>query len=41
MEYPATWSIDSAQDGFEITPILFNARAIDLAKIGRLYSRRT
>jgi CubicO group peptidase (beta-lactamase class C family) len=37
MEYPATWSIDSEQDGFEITPILLNARAIDLAKIGRLY----
>jgi CubicO group peptidase (beta-lactamase class C family) len=37
MEYPATWSIDSEQDGFEITPILINARAIDLAKFGRLY----
>ncbi len=37
MEYPATWSIDSEQDGFEITPILLNARAIDLAKFGRLY----
>ncbi len=37
MEYPATWSIDSEQDGFEITPILLNARATDLAKFGRLY----
>ena len=37
MEYPATWSIDSEQDGFEVTPILLNARAIDLAKFGRLY----
>jgi CubicO group peptidase (beta-lactamase class C family) len=37
MEYPATWSIDSDADGFEITPILLNARAIDLAKFGRLY----
>src|SRR5208283_1515432 len=36
-EYPATWSIDSEQDGFELTPILLNARAIDLAKFGRLY----
>jgi CubicO group peptidase (beta-lactamase class C family) len=37
MEYPATWSIDSDADGFELTPILLNARAIDLAKFGRLY----
>jgi len=37
MEYSATWSIDSAQDGFELTPIMLNARAIDLAKFGRLY----
>jgi CubicO group peptidase (beta-lactamase class C family) len=37
MEFPATWSIDSEQDGFEVTPILLNARAIDLAKFGRLY----
>jgi len=37
MEYPATWSIDSEQDGFELTPILLNARAIDLAKFGQLY----
>ena len=37
MEYPATWSIDSEEDNFELTPILLNARAIDLAKFGRLY----
>ena len=37
MEYPATWSIDSDRDDFELTPILLNARAIDLAKFGRLY----
>ena len=37
MEYPATWSVDSEQDNFELTPILLNARAIDLAKFGRLY----
>ena len=37
MEYPATWSIDSESDNFELTPILLNARAIDLAKFGRLY----
>lgn len=36
-EYPATWSIDSASDDFELAPILLNARAIDLAKFGRLY----
>jgi len=36
-EYPATWSVDSEQDGFEIAAILLNARAIDLAKFGRLY----
>ena len=37
MEFPATWSIDGDADGFELTPILLNARAIDLAKFGRLY----
>lgn len=37
MEFPATWSFDSDEDGFEITPTLLNARAIDLAKFGRLY----
>ena len=37
MEYSATWSIDSEKDDFELTPILLNARAIDLVKFGRLY----
>ncbi len=37
-EYPATWSIDSEEDGFELTPILLNARAIDFAKFGQLYA---
>jgi CubicO group peptidase (beta-lactamase class C family) len=37
MEYSATWSIDSEQDGFEVTPTLLNARAIDFAKFGWLY----
>ena len=37
MEYPATWSIDSEADGFELMAALLNARAIDLAKFGRLY----
>jgi CubicO group peptidase (beta-lactamase class C family) len=40
MEFAATWSIDGEQDDFEITPILLNARAIDLAKFGRLYLDR-
>jgi CubicO group peptidase (beta-lactamase class C family) len=40
MEYPATLSIDGKPDDFEITPILLNARAIDLAKFGRLYLNR-
>lgn len=37
MEYPATWSIDGKRDDFEITPTMLNARAIDMAKFGRLY----
>ena len=37
MEYPATWSIDSEQDGLELTHVALNARAIDFAKFGRLY----
>jgi CubicO group peptidase (beta-lactamase class C family) len=37
MEYPATWSIDSEQDGLEMAFVLLNARAIDYAKFGRLY----
>jgi len=37
MEYPATWSLDSVQDGFELTHVALNARAIDFAKFGQLY----
>jgi CubicO group peptidase (beta-lactamase class C family) len=40
MEYPATWSIDSNEDGLELTPAALNARAIDYAKFGRLYLNR-
>ncbi|MFA5078000.1 MAG: serine hydrolase [Dehalococcoidia bacterium] len=37
MEYPASWSLDSEQDGFEQAASGFNARAIDFAKFGRLF----
>jgi len=37
MEYPATWSIDSEEDGLELMYVLLNARAIDFAKFGRLF----
>jgi CubicO group peptidase (beta-lactamase class C family) len=37
MEFPATWSIDSDDAGFERMDNGFNARAIGLAKIGPLY----
>lgn len=37
MEYSATWSIDSEQDGLETAFVLLNARAIDFAKFGRLF----
>jgi len=37
MEYPATWSLDSVRDGFELTHVALNARAIDYAKFGQLY----
>ncbi len=37
MEYPACWSLDSEQDGFEQAASGFNARAIDFAKFGRLF----
>lgn len=40
MEYPASWSIDSAESGFENMGIGINARAVDLAKFGRLYLRQ-
>jgi CubicO group peptidase (beta-lactamase class C family) len=37
MEYPATWSLDSYEDGFELTHVALNARAIDFAKFGQLF----
>jgi CubicO group peptidase (beta-lactamase class C family) len=37
MEYPASWSLDSAQSGFEKMAMGLNARAIDFAKFGQLY----
>lgn len=37
MEYPAIWSMNSEEDGFESTPSGLNARAIDFAKIGKLF----
>ena len=37
MEYPATWSLDSYEDGFELTHVALNARAIDYAKFGQLF----
>jgi CubicO group peptidase (beta-lactamase class C family) len=36
MEFPASWSLDSAQSGFEKMESGINARAIDFAKFGRL-----
>jgi CubicO group peptidase (beta-lactamase class C family) len=37
MEYPASWSLDSTQSGFERMATGINARAIDFAKFGELY----
>ena len=37
MEYPALWSLDSEQDGFELSHVALNARAIDFAKFGQLF----
>jgi CubicO group peptidase (beta-lactamase class C family) len=37
MEYPATWSLDSEADGFELSHVALNARAIDFAKFGQLF----
>ena len=37
MEYPASWSLDSETDGFEKMESGLNARAIDFAKLGRLF----
>lgn len=37
MEYPASWTIDSIESGFEKMESGINARAIDFAKFGRLF----
>lgn len=37
MEYDATWSIDRKKNGLEKAFCCINARAVDFAKIGRLY----
>jgi CubicO group peptidase (beta-lactamase class C family) len=39
-EYPASWSLDSQPTGFEKMESGINARAIDFAKLGRLYLNR-
>jgi CubicO group peptidase (beta-lactamase class C family) len=36
-EFPASWSLDSQETGFEKMESGINARAIDFAKFGRLY----
>jgi len=40
MEYPASWCLDSDAGGFELMMSGLNARAIDFAKLGRLYLNR-
>jgi CubicO group peptidase (beta-lactamase class C family) len=37
MEFPASWSLDSAASGFEKMESGINARSIDFAKLGRLF----
>ncbi len=37
MEYGGSWSMDSEQSGFEKMESGINARAVDFAKLGRLY----
>jgi CubicO group peptidase (beta-lactamase class C family) len=37
MEYPASWSLDSEDSGFEKMDVGVNGRAIDFAKFGRLF----
>jgi len=37
MEYPASWSTDSEESGFEKMESGINARSIDFAKMGRLF----
>ena len=40
MEYDASWSLDRKKDGLEKTYCCINARALDFAKIGRLYLKK-
>lgn len=37
MEYPASWSLDSEESGFEATLCCLNGRAIDFARFGLLF----
>src|SRR5215467_852281 len=37
MEYSALWSVDSEEDGFELSHVALNARAIDFARFGQLF----
>jgi CubicO group peptidase (beta-lactamase class C family) len=37
MEFPASWNLDSEDDGFELMGSGVNGRAIDFAKFGRLF----
>jgi CubicO group peptidase (beta-lactamase class C family) len=37
MQYPASWSIDKKKNGMEKTFCCLNTKALDYAKIGRLY----
>jgi CubicO group peptidase (beta-lactamase class C family) len=37
MEFPASWSLDSEESGFEKMDVGVNGRAIDFAKFGRLF----
>ena len=37
MEFPASWSLDGEEHGFELMMYGLNARTIDFAKFGRLY----
>lgn len=39
MEYDGSWSLDSAESGFEKLEAGLNARVIDYAKLGRLFLR--
>ena len=40
MEFPALWSLDSDESGFELMMYGLTARTIDFAKFGRLYLKK-